>query len=83
MIPTLVFDIETIPDTDGLRRLLDLPSDTSAEDVANVAFHQRRQQNGSEFLALQHHRVVAISCVLRDSNGFRVWSLGSPDEPEG
>lgn len=83
MIPTLVFDIETIPDTDGLRRLLDLPSDTGAEDVANVAFHQRRQQNGSEFLALQHHRVVAISCVLRDSNGFRVWSLGSPDEPEG
>lgn len=83
MIPTLVFDIETIPDTDGLRRLLDLPSDTSAEDVANVAFHQRRQQNGSEFLALQHHRVVAISCVLRDSNGFRVWSLGGPDEPEG
>jgi len=83
MIPTLMFDIETIPDTDGLRRLLDLPSDTSVEDVANVAFHQRRQQNGSEFLALQHHRVVAISCVLRDSNGFRVWSLGSPDEPEG
>lgn len=83
MIPTLVFDIETIPDTDGLRRLLDLPLDTSAEDVANVAFHQRRQQNGSEFLALQHHRVVAISCVLRDSNGFHVWSLGSPDEPEG
>ena len=82
MIPTLVFDIETIPDTHGLRGLLDLPADTSDEDVANIAFHQRRQHNGTEFLALQHHRVVAISCVLRDNNGFRVWSLGNPDESE-
>ena len=37
MTPTLVFDIETIPDTDGLRLLYDLPQDTSAEDVANNA----------------------------------------------
>lgn len=83
MIPTLVFDIETIPDTDGLKKLLDLPPETSAEDVANIAFHQRRQQNGSEFLPLQQHRVCAISCVLRSDEGFRVWSLGSPEEDEG
>lgn len=82
MIPTLVFDIETIPDTQGLQKLLGLPPETSAEEVANVALHQRRQHNGSEFLALQHHRVIAISCVLRDSNGLRVWSLGSPEESE-
>jgi 3'-5' exonuclease len=50
MIPTLVFDIETIPDTDGLKKLLDLPPDTSAADVAEIAFHQRRQKNGSDFL---------------------------------
>jgi hypothetical protein len=83
MIPTLVFDIETIPDTDGLKKLLDLPADTSAEEVANIAFHQRRQHNGSEFLPLQQHRVCAISCVLRSSEGFRVWSLGTADEGEG
>jgi len=47
MIPTLVFDIETIPDTDGLRILYDLPTDISAEDVANIALHKCRQQNGS------------------------------------
>ena len=29
MIPTLVFDIETIPDTDGLKGLLGLPAKTS------------------------------------------------------
>ena len=33
MIPTLVFDIETIPDTDGLKGLLGLPLETSADDV--------------------------------------------------
>ncbi len=83
MTPTLVFDIETIPDTDGLKKLLDLPREMSAEDVANIAFHQRRQHNGSDFLPLQQHRVCAISCTLRSTEGFQVWSLGSADEDEG
>jgi predicted PolB exonuclease-like 3'-5' exonuclease len=83
MIPTLVFDIETIPDTDGLKGLLGLPAETSADDVAKIAFHQRRQHNGSEFLPLHQHKVVAISCVLREGDIFKVWSLGAPGEPEG
>jgi len=83
MTPTLVFDIETIPDTEGLKNLLGLPPETSAEDVANIAFHKRRQHNGSEFLPLHQHRVVAISCALREGDNFKVWTLGSPDEPEG
>jgi len=82
MTPTLVFDIETVPDTDGIRKLLDLPPDTSAEDVANIAFHKRRQQNGTEFLPHHQHRVVAISCALREGDNFRVWTLGAPDAPE-
>ncbi len=83
MTPVLVFDIETIPDTAGLKDLLELPADTTDEDVAKIAFHQRRQHNGSEFLPLHQHRVCAISCVLREGDSFRVWSLGAPDEPEG
>jgi len=83
MNPTLVFDIETIPDTDGLKKLLDLPPETPAAEVAQVAFHQRRQAGQSEFLPLHVQRVVAISCVLRDSSGLRVWSLGSVEEEEG
>lgn len=82
MIPTLTFDIETIPDTDGLRMLHDLPAGTSAEDVANIAFHKRRQHNGSEFLPLHQHRVVAISCALREGDSFKIWTLGAVDEPE-
>jgi predicted PolB exonuclease-like 3'-5' exonuclease len=82
MTPTLVFDIETIPDTDGLRVLYDLPKDVTDEDVANIALHQRRQHNGSEFLPLHQHRVVAISCALREGDNFKVWTLGAADSSE-
>ena len=83
MTPTLIFDIETIPDTDGLKKLYSLPAETSAEDVAKIAFHKRRQHNGSEFLPLHQHRVVAISCALREGDAFKVWTLGAADEAEG
>ena len=83
MTPTLVFDIETIPDTDGLKTLHDLPAETPAADVAEMAFHQRRQQSGSDFLPLHLHRVVAISCALREGDNFKVWKLGDADESEG
>ena len=83
MTPTLVFDIETIPDTDGLKTLHDLPAETPAADVAEMAFHQRRQQSGSDFLPLHLHRVVAISCALREGDNFKVWTLGDADESEG
>ncbi len=82
MTPTLVFDIETIPDTDGLRTLYELPQDTSAEDVASIALHQRRQQNGTDFLPLHQHRICAISCALREGNNFKVWTLGDADSSE-
>lgn len=82
MTPTLVFDIETIPDTAGLRALLDLPADVSDDDVANIALHQRRQHNGSEFLPLHQHKVCAISCALREGNNFKVWTLGDTHSTE-
>ena len=74
--PVLVFDIETIPDTEGLRRLYDLGPDETAQSIAEIAFQRRRQQTGGDFLPLHLHRVVAISCALRDRDHFRVWSLG-------
>lgn len=82
MTPTLVFDIETIPDTAGIRALLDLPEHVSDTDVANVALHLRRQHNGSEFLPLHQHKVCAISCALREGNNFKVWTLGDADSSE-
>jgi predicted PolB exonuclease-like 3'-5' exonuclease len=80
---TLVFDIETIPDVQGLRRLHDLDDTLPDADVAEMAFQLRRQQNGTDFLPLHQHRVLVISCALREREGFRVWSLGGNGEPEG
>lgn len=82
MTPTLVFDIETIPDAAGLRTLLDLPADTADEDVVNLALHQRRQKNGADFLPLHLHRVCAISCALRQSDSFSIWTLGDESASE-
>ncbi len=82
MIPTLVFDIETIPDAQGLRALLDVPADITDEDVVNLALHQRRQQNGTEFLPLHQHKICAISCALRQGDQFSIWTLGDEDSSE-
>ena len=80
---TLTFDIETIPDIAGLRRLHDLDDALPDTDVADMAFQLRRQSNGTDFLPLHQHRVLVISCALRERDGFKVWSLGGNGEPEG
>jgi hypothetical protein len=82
MTPTLVFDIETIPDVEGLRVLHGLDAKLSDREVAEMAFQLRRQASGHDFLPLHLHRVVAISCALRDRDSFRVWSLGSETDGE-
>src|SRR5487761_2167700 len=33
-------------------------------------------------LPLHQHRVIAIACALREGDGFRVWSLGTPEDTE-
>lgn len=84
MTPFLAFDIETIPDCAGIRRIHDLPEELTDADVAEVAFQKRRvQSNGaSDFLPPHLHRVVVISCVLRNDDGLRVFSIGEPDSTE-
>lgn len=76
-----VFDIETVPDIDGCRRLYDLHG-LSDEDVAKAVFHMRRQQANTEFLRHHLHKIVAISAALRSRNQFKVWSLGDVDSSE-
>jgi 3'-5' exonuclease len=82
MTPILVFDIETIPDVAGIRRLEDLPASMNDAGVAEHAFAARREKTGSDFLPHYLQRVVAISCVFRDRAGLRVRSLGSPEDGE-
>lgn len=83
MTPVLVFDIETVPDVAGLRRLRAEWSGLADVEVAERAFTERREKTGSDFLPLHLHRVVAISCALRSDAGFRVGSIGSLTDAEG
>ncbi|HEC30147.1 MAG TPA: 3'-5' exonuclease [Gammaproteobacteria bacterium] len=79
---TFVFDIETIPDVESGRRLLDLKN-LDDHDVANIMLQRRRQETGgSEFLRHYLHRIVAISAVLKTSDKVKVWSLGEKESSE-
>lgn len=82
MTPVLAFDIETVPDCAGIRRLYDLPDVLADAEVAEVAFQKRRAVSGGDFLPPHLQRVVAIACVLRDDESLRVWSLGSAGDSE-
>ena len=82
MKPVLVFDIETIPDVAGIRRLHDLDPALSDDEVAELAFQQRRVQNGTDFLPLHLQRIAVISCALRVGKDLRVWSLAEPEHGE-
>ena len=79
---SLVFDIETVPDVELGRRLHNLDS-LNDDDVARAMRTLRIQKTGStDFLAHPHHRIVAISAVLRSPEKLLVWSLGSEESTE-
>jgi predicted PolB exonuclease-like 3'-5' exonuclease len=80
--PVLVFDIETVPDVAGLRRVWELSDEVSEQAVVDLVSQRRRQATGSDFMPVHLQRVVAISCVLRSNDGLRVWSLGGADATE-
>jgi len=80
--PVLVFDIETVPDVAGIRKLHRLGPELADGDVAKMAFQLRRQSGGTDFLPHHLHRVIVISCALHDGESFKVWSLGGGGEPE-
>ncbi|HZZ92779.1 MAG TPA: 3'-5' exonuclease [Usitatibacter sp.] len=82
MTPVLVFDIETIPDVAGLRKLWELSPELSDAGVVELVSQRRRQATGNDFLPAHLQRVVAISCALRDRDSFRIWSLGSAGDAE-
>ena len=82
MTPVLAFDIETVPDVEGLRRLHGLDASISDKGVADMAFALRRQSSGSDFLPHYLHRVIVVSCALRDRDSFKAWTIGGDSEGE-
>jgi predicted PolB exonuclease-like 3'-5' exonuclease len=82
MTPLLVFDIETVPDVAGIRRIHDIAADVDDRGVLDWFAQRRRAATGSDFTPLHLQQIVAIACALRDVAGIRVWSIGELGDPE-
>jgi predicted PolB exonuclease-like 3'-5' exonuclease len=79
--PVLIFDLETVPDLDGARRLHDFAGLSDAE-VADALFALRRIQTGSEFLAHALHRVVSIGVLYQSGDQLKLSAFGRDTEDE-
>ena len=65
----LVFDLETVPDTDLAKKLWpDVCADMTPEECVEhiYAHHRAKSSSGSDFPAPPFHKVVAIGCLLAD-----------------
>ncbi len=77
--PVLVFDIESIPDVDGLRVLRGAPPDHTDEQVYAAWLAERQEKGQSDFMPLHLQRVLVISCVFRNAEGLRIHSFVDRD----
>ncbi|HVF63852.1 MAG TPA: 3'-5' exonuclease [Casimicrobiaceae bacterium] len=82
MTPVLAFDIETVPDLAGIRRVHDTAAGMSDEELSAWYGQLRRAATGNEFAPHALQKVVAIGCALREANRFRIGSVGDVDDPE-
>jgi predicted PolB exonuclease-like 3'-5' exonuclease len=77
--PVLVFDIESIPDVDGLRALRGAAPDLSDEQVYADWLAERKDKGQSDFMPLYLQRILVISCVFRNAEGLRIHSFVDRD----
>lgn len=82
--PVLVFDIESIPDVDGLRALRGAPPEQTDAQVYAAWLTERKEKGQGDFMPLHLQRVLVISCVFRNAEGLRIHSFVDRDgESEG
>ena len=77
--PVLVFDIESLPDIAGWRRL-----NPASPDLTDLQVHaqwkaERAEQGKSDFMPLYLQQILVISCVFRNADGLRVHSFVDRD----
>ncbi len=65
----LAFDIETIPDIEGLRALRGAPSTLTDAQVYAAEIADRKERGKSDFMPLHLQRVLVVSCVFRSTRG--------------
>jgi len=82
--PFLAFDIETIPDIEGIREHYGIPEGIGDEEAHEFVCRLRRQQGQSDFLPLPLHKVAVISCAMlgQGDGEFRLFSLETIREGE-
>jgi predicted PolB exonuclease-like 3'-5' exonuclease len=62
-----IFDIETIPDIELIKKHYKIQSD--GKDACNEAFEIQKEKTGSSFLPIQFHKSIVISAVIADEYG--------------
>ncbi len=77
--PVLVFDIESIPDIEGLRLLRGVPAEVPEAEVFAQWARDRKEAGQSDFVPHYLQRVLVISCVFRNAEGVRVHSFVDRD----
>lgn len=77
--PVMVFDIESIPDVDGLRALHATPPELSDAQVYETWLAGRKEKGQSDFMPLHLQRILVISVVFRNAEGLRIHSFVDRD----
>lgn len=73
----LVFDLETVPDVAGLKRLGMAPADLGDGEAVAHAVAARQSEGKSDFFPLYLQRVLVVGCLFRSDRGLRIRCLGS------
>lgn len=76
------FDIETVPDVAGGRRLYGLEGLDDHQAAEAMLALRRQESGGSDFLRLHLHRVAVIAVAARIGERFTVFSLGDGGDDE-
>ena len=77
----LIFDIETVPDTNGGAKLLELEG-LCKKDVIKAMEHIQFQKSGTMFQPFHLHKIVAISVLYKNDEKLSLLSLGDEDSEE-
>ncbi|PKO68407.1 MAG: 3'-5' exonuclease [Betaproteobacteria bacterium HGW-Betaproteobacteria-16] len=77
--PVMVFDIESIPDVDGLRALHATPPELTDAQVYETWLAGRKEKGQSDFMPLHLQRILVISVVFRNAEGLRIHSFVDRD----
>lgn len=71
---TIVFDVETIPDLEYGKKNMNLDG-LSDEDIGRSMFFQQLQKKGDDFLPIDLHKIITISCIAEENGTIELKSF--------